>query len=133
MGAKLLRRFIAPMGRSYAACRAPSTTSDTSSLPPGRFKFCPPIATDALMAHWYFSSGSNSPRVVPPDHNAAPAHPQQHPADLCWRDGLAAWNPLGDVPELAPAAYVPPPPTTALQPPGPGPAPAAHTPPPTPP
>src|SRR3546814_8469656 len=114
MGAKLLRRFIAPMGRSYAACRAPSTTSDTSSLPPGRFKLCPPIAKDALMAHWYFSSGSNSPRVGPLDDNAAHAHAQQHPEDLCWRDGMAAWKPVGDVPELAPSANVPPPSMPAL-------------------
>src|SRR3546814_12933379 len=71
---------------------------------PRRLKLCLPIAKDAPMAHWYFSSGSNSPRVGPPDDNAAHAHAQQHPEDLCWRDGMAAWKPVGDVPELAPSA-----------------------------
>src|SRR3546814_14715211 len=59
------------------------------------------------MAHWYFSSGSNSPRVGPLDDNAAHAHAQQHPEDLCWRDGMAAWKPVGGVLELAPSAQVP--------------------------
>ena len=51
------------------------------------------------MAQWYFSSGSNSPRVGPLDDNAAHAHAQQHPVDLCWRDGMPAWKPVGDAPE----------------------------------
>src|SRR3546814_12529707 len=72
------------------------------------------------MAHWYFSSGSNSPRVGPLDDNAAHAHAQQHPEDLCWRDGMAAWKPVGDVPELAPSANVPPPSMPAMPAPGPG-------------
>src|SRR3546814_12481204 len=72
------------------------------------------------MAHWYFSSGSNSPRVGPLDDNAAHAHAQQHPEDLCWRDGMAAWKPVGDVPELAPSANVPPPSMPALPSTGPG-------------
>ncbi|MFC3716172.1 TIGR00266 family protein [Luteimonas soli] len=66
------------------------------------------------MAHWYFSSGSNSPRVGPLDDNAAHAHAQQHPEDLCWRDGMPAWKPVGDVPELAPSANAPPPSMPAL-------------------
>ena len=53
------------------------------------------------MAHWYFSPGSNSDRVGPLDDNAARAHAQQHPEDLCWREGMASWQPVGDVPELA--------------------------------
>jgi uncharacterized protein (TIGR00266 family) len=61
------------------------------------------------MAQWYFSSGSNSPRVGPLDDNAAHAHAQQHPEDLCWREGMPAWRPVGDVPELAPAASATPP------------------------
>lgn len=60
------------------------------------------------MAQWYFSSGSNSPRVGPLDDNAAHAHAQQHPEDLCWREGMPAWRPVGDVPELAPSANAPP-------------------------
>src|SRR3546814_18233985 len=67
---------------------------------PRRLKLCLPFAKDAPMAHWYFSSGSNSPRVGPLDDNAAHAHAQQHPEDLCWRDGMAAWKPVGDVPEI---------------------------------
>src|SRR3546814_9433672 len=66
------------------------------------------------MAHWYCSSGSNSPRVGPLDDNAAHAHAQQHPEDLCWRDGMAAWKPVGGVLELAPSANVPPPSMPAL-------------------
>src|SRR3546814_4681986 len=66
------------------------------------------------MAHWYFSSGRNSPRVGPLDDNAAHAHAQQHPEDLCWRDGMAAWKPVGGVLELAPSANVPPPSMPAL-------------------
>src|SRR3546814_6130034 len=81
---------------------------------PRRLKLCLPIAKDAPMAHGYFSSGSNSPRVGPLDDNAAHAHAQQHPEDLCWRDGMAAWKPVGDVPELAPSANVPPPSMPAL-------------------
>src|SRR3546814_3382548 len=66
------------------------------------------------MAHWYFSSGRNSPRVGPLDDNAAHAHAQQHPEDLCWRDVMAAWKPVGGVLELAPSANVPPPSMPAL-------------------
>ena len=66
------------------------------------------------MAQWYFSSGSNSARVGPLDDNAAHAHAQQHPEDLCWREGMPAWQPVGDVPELAPAAAAPPPLMPAL-------------------
>ncbi len=68
------------------------------------------------MAHWYFSSGSNSPRVGPLDDNAARLHAQQHPEDLCWREGMPAWQPVGNVAELAggpppPPAMPPLPPT----------------------
>jgi uncharacterized protein (TIGR00266 family) len=61
------------------------------------------------MAHWYFSSGSNSPRVGPLDDNAARLHAQQHPEDLCWREGMSAWQPVGEVAELAPGATAMPP------------------------
>ncbi len=60
------------------------------------------------MAHWYFTSGSNSQRVGPLDDNAALSHARQHPEDLCWRDGMAAWKPVGEAPELATAAARPP-------------------------
>jgi len=54
------------------------------------------------MERWYFSAGSNSPRVGPLDDNAARVHAQQHPEDWCWRDGMADWQPVGKVAELAP-------------------------------
>jgi uncharacterized protein (TIGR00266 family) len=61
------------------------------------------------MAQWYFRSDSNSDRVGPLDDDAARMHAQQHPADLCWREGMRAWKPVGGTPELAGAAVVPPP------------------------
>ena len=33
------------------------------------------------MERWYFSAGSNSPRIGPLDDNAARAHARQHPED----------------------------------------------------
>lgn len=59
------------------------------------------------MANWYFSSGSNSDRVGPLDDNAARLHAQQHPEDLCWREGMPSWQPVGDVAELAGGAHLP--------------------------
>ena len=55
------------------------------------------------MAQWYFSSGSNSARVGPLDDNAAHAHAQQHPEDLCWHEGMPAWRPVGGSCGVAPA------------------------------
>ena len=52
------------------------------------------------MERWYFSAGSNSPRIGPLDDNAARAHAQQHPEDYCWREGFTDWRPVGDVAEL---------------------------------
>ena len=53
------------------------------------------------MERWYFSAGSNSPRIGPLDDNAARVHAAAHPESWCWRDGMAQWQPVGDVAELA--------------------------------
>src|SRR3546814_1670989 len=90
------------------------STYGPSSAGPAALNSVFPSQRTPPMAHWYFSSGSNSPRVGPLDDNAAHAHAQQHPEDLCWRDGMAAWKPVGGVLELAPSANVPPPSMPAL-------------------
>src|SRR3546814_10653968 len=66
------------------------------------------------MARWYFSAGSNSARIGPLDDNAASAHAQQHPEDFCWREGFAAWQPVGDVAELNATRATAPPSMPAL-------------------
>src|SRR5690606_18100127 len=84
------------------------TTSGTSTAVASTLNSRLPLPKDRPMAHWYFTSGSNSQRVGPLDDNAALAHARQHPEDLCWRDGMAAWKPVGEVPELATAGARPP-------------------------
>lgn len=66
------------------------------------------------MDHWYFSAGSNSPRVGPLDDNAAAAYAQQHPEDFCWREGFVEWRPVGNVAELNLATAGAPPSMPAL-------------------
>ena len=66
------------------------------------------------MERWYFSAGSNSPRVGPLDDNAAAAHAQQHPEDFCWREGFGEWQPVGNVAELNTRAVNAPPSMPAL-------------------
>ena len=66
------------------------------------------------MERWYFSAGSNSPRIGPLDDNAASAHAQQHPEDFCWREGFATWQPVGDVAELGAVAGTRPPSMPAM-------------------
>lgn len=56
------------------------------------------------MERWYFSAGSNSPRIGPLDDNAARAHAAAHPESWCWREGFEQWQQVGAVAELVPGA-----------------------------
>ena len=64
---------------------------------------------------WYFHAG-NGDRIGPLDDAAAQRYAQQHPTELCWREGFAAWRPASEVAELhasAPRGPQPPPVPTA--------------------
>ncbi|MBX3714101.1 MAG: TIGR00266 family protein [Lysobacter sp.] len=63
------------------------------------------------MQHWYFHAATGN-RIGPLDDEAARQYAQQHPAELCWREGFTSWRPANEVAELnasAPRGPAPPP------------------------
>ena len=55
------------------------------------------------MSQWYFIQPGQSERLGPFDADQAFAYVRQHPAALCWRQGLSGWQPARAMPEFAEA------------------------------
>lgn len=63
------------------------------------------------MQHWYFHAATGN-RIGPLNDEAARQYAQQHPTELCWREGFTGWRPANEVAELnasAPHGPAPPP------------------------